>query len=141
MTEVKHQLQLKIWNSSDYWAQGFIDGFNSLKTTLSARYLDLDYSEISAKQLSTTFNQPASQPGTPTLETPLPLSNPTDPMVNQEASPSLEIVEKDRGSLRVDPKGVGENALDPILSPSSPPVVISHKRPLVTSRDTLLPLS
>lgn len=92
---MRHHLQLKIGHSSDYWAQGFVDGFNSLKTTLSIRYLDMDYAEISIKKLSTEFNQPASQLGTLVQETSLPLFNPSDVLVNQEASPSLEIMSKD----------------------------------------------
>lgn len=141
VTEVRHQLQLKIENSSDCWAQGFIDGFNSLKTALSAWYPDLDYSEISVKQLSTAFNQPASQRGTPTLEMSFPIFNSTDALINQEASPSLEIIEKGRGSLKANLEGIGENAPDPTLSPFSLLEVTGPKEPFVTSRDTLLPSS
>ncbi|KAB1215603.1 hypothetical protein CJ030_MR4G001653 [Morella rubra] len=143
VTEVRHQLQLKIENSSDCWAQGFIDDFNSLKTALSASawYPDLDYSDISVKQLSTAFNQLASQRGTPTLEMSFPIFNSTDALINQEASPSLEIIEKDRGSLKANLEGVGENAPDPTLSPFSLPEVTGPKDPFVTLRDTLLPPS
>ncbi|KAB1202582.1 hypothetical protein CJ030_MR8G016256 [Morella rubra] len=53
-----------------------------------------------------------------------------DALINKEASSSsLEIIEKDKGSLRADPKGVGENAPGPALSPSSLPEVTGPKRP------------
>lgn len=137
---MRHQLQLEIGHSSDYWARGFFDGFDSIKAALSIRYPDLKYTGISAKKLSAEFNQPASQPGTPVPETSLPLFNPSSVLVNPEASPSLEIMEKDQRLLRADPKRIGENAPDPTLSPSSLPEVIGPKGSLMASGDNL-PLS
>lgn len=52
----------------------------------------------------------------------------------------IETIMKDRGSLRVDPKGVRDNALNPTLSLSSPPKEVGPKGPLVISGDNL-PLS
>lgn len=102
---------------------------------MSIRYPNLDYAEISVKKLNVELNQPASQPRTPISETPLLLFNPSDVLVNQEASLSLESMEKDQRLLRADPEGIGENAPDPTLSPSSLPEVTGPKGSLLASRD------
>ncbi|KAB1210646.1 hypothetical protein CJ030_MR6G009086 [Morella rubra] len=119
--EVRYQLQLEIGNSSNYWAQGFIDGFNSLKAALSTWYPELDYSDILGKQLFAAFNQPVSQPGTLAFETPL---NPANVLINQEVSLLLELIEEDRGLLSAYLEGAGESASGPTLDPSSLPEVI-----------------
>lgn len=134
---MRHQLQLDIGHSSDYWAQGFTDGFNSLKTALSFQYPNLYFAEISVKKLFLAFNQPTSQPRTLASKTCLPLFNTSDVLINQEISHSLEIIEMDQGLLRANSEGVGENAPDPALNPSSPLEVIGPNGPLMILGDNL----
>lgn len=102
------------------WAQGFIDSFDSLLNNLTTRYPDLDTSEITTGQLSSIFDQHAPLPDTQGVENLLLLLAPLL-LIDQEAYPSLVIVEEDKEEAGSDPEGTGENTPDLPVSPHCQP--------------------